>query len=156
MVTSAEGWEYASYTEANFPAQAIERAKEQFPPGKGWHTFGCRHLDSRVETWEKDKPAQPLVERTALILDFEEPMIDQEHINAYTPPIVVLDKLAEIVVILCNLPERSVAPRISELITDSGVQSWIARMRHLERLPAEKSATPFTDHIRSALSLEDD
>ena len=73
-----------------------------------------------------------------------------DHINAFTPPVAVLDKLAEIVALAWRLPS-AIPPRLTELIQDPGIQAWMQRMRELERIPPEPEVTSFTEGIRNAI-----
>lgn len=71
-----------------------------------------------------------------------------DNINAFTPPVIVLDKLAEIVamcqaMIFNGLPNDGLAG----LVNDEGVGAWIKRMRDLERIPPANE-TSFTGAIR--------
>lgn len=89
--------------------------------------------------------------------------MSQDHMNAYTPPVAVLDKLAEIVTLPWR-PPYDIPPRLSELLMDPGVKGWILRMRELGRLPElieshdgilqlkQRSDTSFTEGIRQSLN----
>lgn len=77
-----------------------------------------------------------------------------DHINAFTPPVVVLDRLAEIVAIIeVQIAEGyGTVGRLAELSQDSGVQAWMARMREMERIPPAPKPLSFTNGIRQMLN----
>lgn len=78
--------------------------------------------------------------------------MSQDHINAFTPPVAVLDKLAEIVA-MCQAMIFNGLPNdgLTGLVNDEGVRAWMKRMRDLERIPPANE-TSFTGAIRQQLN----
>jgi len=75
------------------------------------------------------------------------------QVNAFNPKTSILDKLGKIVAILEGRIKAGsyLGSELNSLVNDEKVRAWMARMRELGRLPPVKSATPFTDGLRTAL-----